>query len=224
MKNKLSKHEKKVRNNVYGSLALMLILLFTAIGIAFYILTTDIQLSRQTKNSLFIAMIVSLLGTLLVTKFWANPALMEYIEEFRNSKQLQKDAKVISGRTLMIGLCLAVFIILVIFFWYFRHHLPTEKIRDAEGKTVRQDKRINNKGQRFWDEVQQAALEAALSESPADGSLWTGPKGAAWVSETLRFPVSDVSGWNYLKRLGRAVTCRFSVDLQNGKTIRIALI
>ena len=73
---------------------------------------------------------------------------------------------------------------------------------NAEGEAALRDKRKNNKGRRFFDETQQAALEAALSGPPADGGLWTGPKVAAWISETLQRPVSDVSGWKYLKRLG----------------------
>ena len=73
---------------------------------------------------------------------------------------------------------------------------------NAEGEAALRDKRKNNKGRRFFDETQQAALKAALSGPPADGGLWTGSKVAAWISETLQRPVSDVSGWKYLKRLG----------------------
>lgn len=73
---------------------------------------------------------------------------------------------------------------------------------NAEGEAAMRDKRKNNGRQRILDETQQAALEAALSSPPADGGLWTGPKVAAWISETLKRPVSDVSGWKYLKRLG----------------------
>ncbi|MDE0480999.1 MAG: winged helix-turn-helix domain-containing protein [Candidatus Poribacteria bacterium] len=76
------------------------------------------------------------------------------------------------------------------------------KSYNAQGEAAIQDKRKNNGGKRFLDETQQAALEVALSVSPADGGLWTGPKVAAWISETLQRPVSDVSGWKYLKRLG----------------------
>ncbi|MDE0089587.1 MAG: winged helix-turn-helix domain-containing protein [Candidatus Poribacteria bacterium] len=72
---------------------------------------------------------------------------------------------------------------------------------NIEGEAAMQDKRENNKGQRFLDETQQAALETALSV-PADGGLWTGPKVAAWISDTLQRPVGDVSGWKYLRRLG----------------------
>ena len=73
---------------------------------------------------------------------------------------------------------------------------------NAEGEAALRDKRKNNTGVRFLDETQQAALAAALSAPPADGGLWTGPKVAAWISETLQRRVSDVSGWKYLKRLG----------------------
>ena len=73
---------------------------------------------------------------------------------------------------------------------------------NAEGEAALRDKRKNNTGVRFLDETQQAALAAALSAPPGDGGLWTGPKVAAWISETLQRRVSDVSGWKYLKRLG----------------------
>ena len=73
---------------------------------------------------------------------------------------------------------------------------------NAEGEQAMLDKRKNNGGRRFLDETQQAALLAALAGPPADGGLWTGPKVAAWISEELQRPVSAVSGWKYLKRLG----------------------
>ena len=54
---------------------------------------------------------------------------------------------------------------------------------------------MSNRGQRFLDETQQASLEAALSAPPRllMAGLWTGTKVAAWISETLQRPVSDVS-------------------------------
>ena len=76
------------------------------------------------------------------------------------------------------------------------------KCYNAAGEEALRDKRKNNGRRRFLDETQQAALEAALSAPPADGGLWTGPKVAAWISERLQRPVSAVSGWKYLKRLG----------------------
>lgn len=73
---------------------------------------------------------------------------------------------------------------------------------NAEGEAAIEDKRKNNGRKRMLDEKQHAALEEALSKPPADGGLWTGPKVAEWISETLERPVSDVSGWKYLGRLG----------------------
>ena len=63
---------------------------------------------------------------------------------------------------------------------------------NAVGEEALRDKRKNNGRHRFLDETQQAALEAALSERPTDGGLWTGPKVAAWISERLQRPVSAV--------------------------------
>ena len=63
---------------------------------------------------------------------------------------------------------------------------------NAEGEAAMRDKRKNNGRQRFLDETQQAALETVLSEPPADGGLWTGPKVAAWISETLQRPVAEI--------------------------------
>ena len=64
------------------------------------------------------------------------------------------------------------------------------KCYNAAGEEALRDKRKNNGRRRFLDETQQAALEAALSATPADGGLWTGPKVAAWISERLQRPVS----------------------------------
>ena len=55
---------------------------------------------------------------------------------------------------------------------------------------------------RCLDKAQQQMLETALLSPPADGGLWTSPKVAAWISEMLGRPVSAVTGWKYLKRLG----------------------
>jgi transposase len=48
----------------------------------------------------------------------------------------------------------------------------------------------------------EAALRAALAESPSDGGLWTGPKVAAWMAARLGRKVWPQRGWDYLKKLG----------------------
>lgn len=37
---------------------------------------------------------------------------------------------------------------------------------------------------------------------PETGGLWSGPKVAAWMSETLHKEVQPQRGWDYLKKLG----------------------
>ena len=73
---------------------------------------------------------------------------------------------------------------------------------NADGEEALRDKRKTNGGRPFLDASQQASLEKALSAPPIDGGLWTGPKVATWISETLKRPVSAVTGWKYLRRLG----------------------
>ncbi len=73
---------------------------------------------------------------------------------------------------------------------------------NADGEEALRDKRKTNGGRPFLDAPQQASLEKALSAPPVDGGLWTGPKVAAWISGTLKRPVSAVTGWKYLRRLG----------------------
>ena len=73
---------------------------------------------------------------------------------------------------------------------------------NADGEEALRDKRKTNGGRPFLDAPQQASLEKALSAPPVDGGLWTGPKVATWISGTLKRPVSAVTGWKYLRRLG----------------------
>jgi transposase len=49
---------------------------------------------------------------------------------------------------------------------------------------------------------QQKELEQTLSQPPADGGLWSGPKVAAWMAQRLGRPVDKRRGWEYLQRLG----------------------
>ena len=73
---------------------------------------------------------------------------------------------------------------------------------NAHGEDALIDKRKTNGGKRCLDESQQQQLEIALSNPPPDGGLWTGPKVASWISEQIGRPVSTVTGWKYIKRLG----------------------
>ena len=46
-------------------------------------------------------------------------------------------------------------------------------------------------------------LIAALRQRPADGGIWTVSKVARWIEqETQREKVSNLRGWDYLKKSG----------------------
>lgn len=64
------------------------------------------------------------------------------------------------------------------------------------------DGRQHNGAELQLSDSGQDALRTALSSRPSDGGLWSGPKVARWMSQTVGISVSDVTGWHYLNRLG----------------------
>jgi transposase len=71
-----------------------------------------------------------------------------------------------------------------------------------EGQEGLGDRRHRNPGGTFLlSPAQQAQLQQALEESPADGGLWTGPKVARWIESHTGRQVHPQRGWEYLKRL-----------------------
>lgn len=65
-----------------------------------------------------------------------------------------------------------------------------------------QDERKKNGKAPILSDQQQEALQCALKDAPPDHGLWSGPKVALWMSQKLHQPVSAVTGWHYLTRLG----------------------
>ena len=73
----------------------------------------------------------------------------------------------------------------------------------AKGPGGLGDRRNQNAGAKsLLDEEDKAALNAALTEPPADGGLWTGPKVAAWMTARLGRKIWPQRGWDYLQKLG----------------------
>ena len=64
------------------------------------------------------------------------------------------------------------------------------------------DKRQGNGNAPVLDEDIQWELSKALEDAPPDHGLWSGPKVALWISQQINRPVSAVTGWHYLVRLG----------------------
>jgi len=73
---------------------------------------------------------------------------------------------------------------------------------NAAGLAGLGDRRGNNKGaQPLLDDEGLAALDAALSEDPADGGVWSGRQVTDWMSDYLGRPISAKRGFDYLHRL-----------------------
>ncbi len=71
-----------------------------------------------------------------------------------------------------------------------------------EGPRGLGDRRHGNPGGIcLLSQEQQAQLQQALEEPPADGGLWTGPKVARWIESHTGRKVHPQRGWEYLKRL-----------------------
>jgi transposase len=74
---------------------------------------------------------------------------------------------------------------------------------NAEGASGLGDQRARNTGARpLLSQEDEAALQDALAEPPADGGLWSGPKVAAWMTARLGRKVWPQRGWDYLQKLG----------------------
>lgn len=73
---------------------------------------------------------------------------------------------------------------------------------NKDGAKGIEDKRKYNGNKPILNEKQQEKLSKMLSKKPEDHGLWNGPKVAHWMSKELGMPVSTVTGWHYLTRLG----------------------
>ncbi len=76
-----------------------------------------------------------------------------------------------------------------------RYNAGVERIADG--------RHTNGGHGRLLDEEQYQALERALEKPCADGTPWSGPKVARWMSETLGRSVAAQRGWDYLRRAGQ---------------------
>jgi len=77
---------------------------------------------------------------------------------------------------------------------------------NKEGSNGLKDKRRGHSGRKtVLTKKQQEQLFQELQCEPSDGGLWTGPKVALWVKLHAKVPVSNVTGWQYLRLLGFSI-------------------
>jgi transposase len=74
------------------------------------------------------------------------------------------------------------------------NRLGVEGLKDLGHDNPGQEPRLN--------QTQEEALVKTLEKDAPGLGLWTGPKVAAWITQKTKQKVSDVTGWQYLRRLG----------------------
>jgi transposase len=77
-----------------------------------------------------------------------------------------------------------------------------QRYNEAGPDALGDRRRANAGAEPLLDADGEAALKAALTGTPADGGLWTGPKVAAWLGARLGREVWPQRGWDYLRKLG----------------------
>lgn len=73
---------------------------------------------------------------------------------------------------------------------------------NAQGEAGLLDQRRQNGNAPLLDTAALQKLQKTLQREPPDRGLWSGPKVARWLKKECGHPVSAVTGWHYLIRLG----------------------
>ena len=131
MENERSKEKKKIGKNFLWAAVLLFTLLFTSLGILFYLLVPGIQLSPVIEKLLLSVVLILLLIALFAWKFWYKDAFKKYVEEHVLTNFFDKEAKMVRHRTFILGLSLLIFLGIGIG-WYFGHHRPTQERLNLE--------------------------------------------------------------------------------------------
>ena len=81
MKNGRAKEKKQVLRNFVWAAMVLLVLIFAAMGILFYMLFPDLQISPGTKELLLLVALIFLIAAFFTWIFWYRLALKKYKEE-----------------------------------------------------------------------------------------------------------------------------------------------
>ena len=111
MENERAKEKKQVLRNFMWASMVLLILCFAAIGILFYMLIPDLQISLGTKELLLLVASIFLLATLFTWIFWYRPALKKYKKEYKEEIEIFEKSKIsifLSGRAFKVLLFLMI--------------------------------------------------------------------------------------------------------------------
>ena len=118
MENEHAKEKKQVLRNFMWAAMVLLILLFAAIGILFYMLIPDLQISPGTQKLLLIVVSILSLAALFTWGFWYRLALKKYKREYTEELKKSKMGIFLSSRAFYVLLFLLILLSAVIG-WYF---------------------------------------------------------------------------------------------------------
>ena len=118
MENERAKQKKQALRNFGWTAIFLMILLFAAMGILFYMLIPDLKISPGTKKYLLLVVSMLSLAALLTWIFWYRPAFKRYKKAYKAELEMLEKSRVFN-----------VFLFLLIFlgsvigwcFYYFRH-------------------------------------------------------------------------------------------------------
>ena len=93
MENKRAKEKKQVLRNFMWAAMLLLILLFAAMGILFYLLIPDLQISPGTEKLFLLVASIFLLAALFTWVFWYRLALKKYKTGYKEELKIFENSK-----------------------------------------------------------------------------------------------------------------------------------
>lgn len=114
MENERAKEKKQVLRSFMWATMFLLILLFAAIGILFYVLIPNLQISPislGTEKPLLLVVSVLLLAALFTWIFWYRFALKKYKKEYKDELEKLEKSKIgifFSGRAFIVLLFLII--------------------------------------------------------------------------------------------------------------------
>ena len=94
MENEHAKAKKQVLRNFVWAAMFLLILLFAAMGILFYMLIPDLQISPGTEKLLLLVASIFLLAALFIWVFWYRLALKKYKGEYKKELEMFEKSKI----------------------------------------------------------------------------------------------------------------------------------
>ncbi len=120
MENERTEEKKQVLRNFMRASMFLLILLFSVIGILFYMLIPDLQISPGTEKLLLLSVSILGLAAFFAWIFWYRPARKRHTKEYKAELEKSKLAIFLSSRAFY-GLLFLMILLAIGIGWYIGH-------------------------------------------------------------------------------------------------------